>query len=439
MKKLILLLTLILFIACSNDNVQQQTEFVAYTMAQFTRFDLSGKDDKYNEWLETTFGATSSQVENVIEYAKEVKTMSKLESDVNYLIFKNINKLQDDNNKENIDEFMVNILTPYLWRYRNENPVSTSAEEKINAKYVEYFGLTNGANGLKSLLNSFNEYQNGGYFSNDSLNMVNNAIKKFGFYLKFDPESKYVCLFDIDDVLFKSNPSSKFEFTAFKLKRRIPCTLPLEYGYSSIGANDVVVLMDRIENKSDEVDKHLNDESLLYYSDGRYENIWRSSGINLDLTKANKIFSVLSHLDFGKKSKDQITKDLLLETALHEAKHKYDEMQNYEMRINWDSEISAHLTEIIYSNTPYHSLMDGIQRIEGFASVSMDSKICDILRQLWGVAQSAEAPSYTKDNLRKDVFNIYSQYLTYNEKNLTNLADFEKEIIPMIWSNVYKK
>ena len=426
----------LLLASCSDSKVEQKTEFVTYTMSQFTIFDLSNKEKKYKEWLNKTFGSSLDQIDDVLEYAKNVRTKERLVSDVNAQLLENIHSKKKDGDNEKIDDFVVNVLTPYLWLLRNEYYVSSRADELIKERYVEYFGLSEGKNGLQSLINSFTEYQNGGFYSNDSIRLINDAIVGRGYYLKFDPNSKYVCVFDVDDTLYRPVADDIYDFTVYLIKRRIPCALPSELGYSSNGAKDVVVIRDNIEKRLEEVIKNSNDDSFLYYKTSRMNSIWRSCGLDMDLSKANAIFKKLDSLDFKDKTVESIFADLVLETAIHEAKHKYDEFLNPEFGYNWDSEISAHFAQIMFSNTPYHSLIDGIRRVEGFANVSVDENNSAVVNGLWSIAIQAAENNLTKDDVRRQVYDLYLQYQTYDAKFMTNIKDFEKIIIPKIWENI---
>lgn len=155
--------------------------------------------------------------------------------------------------------------------------------------------------------------------------------------------------------------------------------------------------------------------------------------IRRPVADGNRIAATLIKRDFGSLDLNRITQALIIETSIHEAKHKADEFDIPSLTINFDSEISAHLAEAICSTSPFHSLYSAIRRVEGFYASSDDARMAQMLKVLWGIAAKAEQPTYSADQLRLDLQKAYEGYIAEsNNAHLVDLTKFKNEVAPRI-------
>lgn len=435
---IILILSALSLFSCGFQSSPQKTVYKVYTLAQFTSINTDPRDFKYRKWINEEFGVSDGDYKEIVAYVEKNNNWQKLEADVGYEIMKTVDDIDKEHN-EDIEEFTANVLVPYLWKMKRDLGISERIEVRIQNLYAEHFGLTNNINGLKYLISSYGDYNSGGYFSAQAINAVNESVSNKGFYLKFELEQNYVCLFKIVDAPIQDFSWGKHQLSIFIVERNTPCATPGELGYSTIESENVVVLRDKIAQVSKGIEEQVNSANReLTYTSGASEKIWRSIGIDNDLTGANQIMDSLIVKDFGDKDEDRIRKDLEFSVSLHEIKHKIDEIENPSQNINWDREISAHLTQVIFSNSPFYDLKATIQRIEGFYSISGDRKMGEVLKQLWVLADEVVKSGMSKDVLRNKTSEIYYGYIADNGENLLSLDQFGKDLFPMIWNSFYK-
>jgi len=423
--------------ACSK-KVEQLTIFKLYTLSQFTVINVDQRNFKYRDWLEYEFGISNSDYIDIVEYLRKTRTKQKLEAEVAFELLEKVNEFDKRKSKNYTDDYAVNVLMPYLWKAKNTLPISDRVERRIIEIFEEQFGLYNGKNGLKYLIESFNNYNNGGYFENQAIISVNESVKRKGYYLRFDLENRNVCLYDIGKEILENEGWKGRNISIHLIQRRVPCAVPIELGYSILGANDVVVLKDRISHVAAKIhDGLLNKAPELDYKSRLAERIWRQIGLQQDLEKGNSISLKLTEMEFKNDDTEDIETDLIFNTAVHEIKHKIDEIEKPEQVTNWDCEVSAHLTDIIYSNMPYYGLKSAIQRFEGFYSISGDEKIGELIKNLWTIAERVTREDLSKQELRDLVAIEYNEYRTYQGNELLNLSEIETKLIPKLWKKQY--
>lgn len=423
--------------SCGSGVSPQKAVYKVYTLAQFTGIKTDPRDFKYRYWLNTEFGVSDGDYKEIIEYVEKRKHWNELEADVGYEIMKTVDEI-DKENRDDLDDFAANVLVPYLWKSKRDLAISDRIEKRIWDLYERYFGLYNNVNGLQYLISSYSDYNTGGSFNARAINAVNESVSKKGLYLKFDLEQNYVCLFKIEDKLLDRMEWRGHNLSVYLVKRYTPCATTGELGYSTIESENVVVLQDKITQIAKAISSFNEKQNEEFtYSSGKALEIWRSIGINQNIDRANRIMDFLNVEDFKDNSEKEIIRDLELSVAIHEMKHKIDEIEKPEQNVNWDCEVSAHLTQIIFGNSPYYDLRSAIMRIEGFYSISGDEKMGRVLKQLWTIADESDMRKISKEELRTKIADIYYGYADYNEKGLINLDKFGKDVYPKIWDVLY--
>lgn len=415
--------------ACSDDTPQQQTAFAAYTIIQHAVIDLTKGESEFADTLTKYFGTTRSEGKDIIRYVEEMDTRDKVENDVEIRIRTSLPTFGTGDIAKSRKRFLVDVISPYLQCTLHGNPLPPDLRRAIEERYAQYYGTATDANGLAATIASIENYRNGSVFSVDSLNLLNTQLRAYGNLLQISNRSEQACMLDVDDTLLPPTAWKSGTLSVIEVQRRIPCFLPSEYGYSTMASDYVVVLKDKIrENARGQFDG-LNGAPYT----GESDRLFASLGLSMRSEDANRIVRALLHRDFEGKSAEQVARALTVETAIHEAKHKTDEIDLPTMTLNWDCEISAHLTQAICGNTPFHSLVDAIGRIEGFHEPQDDPEIALLLSQLWGIAAKAAAPGYQEARLRQDLRQVYDGYVTFSSRShLPPLENFNRVVVPPI-------
>jgi hypothetical protein len=428
----------LILLACGCE-VRQETPVIAYTVIQHAVIDLTKGEDAFADTLVKYFGVRKSEGKAVIEYVVERDTRDKINADVVFQLKRSLASQDESISEIARRRFAMNVMAPYLQCMLHDNSPTADDRTAIHKKFAHLFGVT-GMNGLSGVSTSIQSYRSGGSFHVDSLNLFNRQILPYGLLLQLNNRYQQACLLNVTDTILP--PRKWKDSTIFVIeagRRGIPCFLGPEYGYSTMKTEYVVVVKDKIRQHAEEYFQQIDTTWLgSFFPDRRFsENLWNSLGLRMTRSDADKIVYELLKRDFKSRSIDEIAQSLEFETAIHEAKHKTDDIDLPTMTINFDCEVSAHLTQAICGNTPFHALVEAIQRIEGFYANSGDERMAAILLQLWDIAAKAKAPGFSPESLRQYLSNVYAGYLAKSSQTpLPDLDDFRKTLVPAIDSGV---
>jgi len=418
--------------------VRQETPVIAYTVIQHAVIDLTKGDDAFADTLVKYFGVTRSEGKEVIHYTQDRDTRDKVNADAIYLIRQSLSSLKESTSDASRRRFIVNVMAPYLQCMLHDNAPAVDDRKAIHEKYARLFGTAD-TNGLSGVATSIQSYRTGGSFHVDSLNLFNRQILPYGLILQLNNRYQQACLLDVTDTILPPRKWKDSTLSVIEAGRKIPCFLGFEYGYSTMKTEYVVVVRDKIRQQAEEYAKEIDTTWLgSFFPDRRFsESLWNSLGIEMTRNEADKIVWELLKRDFKGRTIPEIALALETETAIHEAKHKTDDIDLPTMTINFDCEVSAHLTQAICGNSPFHGLFEAIQRIEGFYANSGDEKMAAILVQLWTIARQAKAPGYPAESLRQELSKVYAGYVAKSSGTpLPDMDEFRRILVPEIEAGV---
>lgn len=418
--------------------VRQETPVVAFTVIQHAVIDLTKGKDPFADTLVKYFGVTKSQGLDVIDYVEDRDTRDKINFDALLAMRKSLASTTTSPSESSRRRFAVDVMAPYLQCILHDNAPAGDDRKTIHEKFARLFGVA-GSNGLSGVTNSIRSYRTGGSFHVDSLNLFNRQILPYGFILQLNNRYQQACLLDVTDTILAPRKWKDSTLSVIEVGRRIPCFLGSEYGYSTMKTEYVVVVRDKIRQQAEEYAKEIDTSWLgSFFPDRRFsESLWNGLGLDMTRNEADKIVWELLKRDLKGRTIPEIALALETETAIHEAKHKTDDIELPGMTINFDCEVSAHLTQAICGNSPFLALFEAIQRIEGFYANSGDEKMAAILVQLWGIAKLAKSPGYPAESLRQELSKIYVGYVAKSSGTpLPNMDEFRKILVPEIEAGV---
>ena len=424
---------------CSDDRAHQKTPTIAYTVIQHAVIDLTKGKGEFADTLTKYFGTTCSEGKDVIDYAETMETRDKVDVDVELQIREALSALGESDQERTRRRFVVDVLSPYLQCVVHGNTLPSDLRQAVHRRYARLFGGMASPNGLAAVVTSIENYRDGGSFHVDSLNLLNRQLLDHGVLFQVENRTQQACLLDVADTLLPPLAWKGGSFSVIEVRRNIPCFLASEFGYSTLATDYVVVVADKVRELAQEYTAGQNPTwNGLTYQSPASERIWTSLGLGMTSDEGNRILQALLRRDFAQKNMEQIADDLTVETAIHEAKHKADEIDLPAMNINFDCEVSAHLTQAICGDSPFHSLADAIGRIEGFYRSSGEADMGKLLFQLWGIAAKAAKPGYPEERLREDLQQVYDGYAAGSSRTgLPPLDAFRRTVVPTIKASVH--
>jgi hypothetical protein len=429
MKKTLVLLFLILIssnlLSCSEDKTK--TSALTLSVIQNIVIDLGHPRSDYLDTLGKYFGINRDQATRVIEYVDTIRLISEIEIEAFQDMQSSISEIDKIKPEEKNDFFISNILTPYLTFLSTTNPIIKGEHQNVYDSFLKTFSLDSSQNYLRSITRTTTNYHSDGVFNVDSLNHLNSILQQHGYFATYDVYPQKACIYKIDKRILDKHTRNGDTLSVLLLKRFTPCLLTRTLGYASVKSKFVVVTSDHIQWNSKEVLEEVrNHQSAGRYLSTQYEKTWKELGLDLNFLKANKLIHLLSLHDFQNQTDSEVYTKLYTETAIHEAKHLLDEYDNPRQNLNYDCEASAHLTEIIYSESPFNSLRHAISRMEGFYMASGEQRIGALVFKLWNLAIELEHNSFDEDHLRNNVIKIYNEYQTKpNFEHLPPLEGFQ--------------
>ena len=428
------LLLLLLLLSCDKDGEMPEMKmpYIALNMVFRTQIVITD-DNEYLENLERQSGMSRSKIKKLFKYLLKNMTKSEVLENANNEISKSLKEFRSLPENRRLNFYAINILAPYLTMVVNDFAVNDADEREIQAIFAELFNVPqNIANPLAELKEDTYRYNHEGTSNLSHRYEFNNYLKSKGFYLDYDLRRVYANIFKIERAICADEEWKHGEkISIFILKRIYPNIIKSHLGYAPAWYSDVVVIKDFFYNIAKEYEKELKEKMpLIPYRDYNYQKLWNSMNLNIDLEKANRIRYELAYKDLNGFSLSQIENNLILQTAIHEAKHRIDEIEMPSMRLNLDLEISARLTEAIFGVYPSLGLRTLIEWTEAYYHSTKYIKLRYLLAELWVLADESLKQDYTKELLRAELLKIYENYSTIQEEvSFIDLAEFEERMV----------
>jgi len=400
----IMLVIAIVFVVKNRiSKIEAKTPYIAFNMLLQTQIKVNNKNADYLEFLENSFGTSKKQIEQVYDFLSSQVNGKDVRWKVNEEIKKSLKEYKNIHRKKT-DFFIINILAPYLTLTVNQFYIDSDDSQEIQNIFSEIFRTDTQRNFLGELEKGTFAFNSGGYFNLDYILNLNLLLQTKGFYLTYDVQNKYSNIFKISkaiNIQWKRNQS----FYIFLLNRIYPNVLSPTLGFSGVFADNVVVIEDFFPLLAKE------------YSE-----------------KSKKRDVDLSSRDFVKSNLKQIETYLIIQTAIHEAKHKADEFEVPNQRLNIDNETSAHLTAAIFSPCPFNGLNSAIDRLEGFKRSVNARALNNVHNQLSNLKVKILNQNYKPEQLRIELRKIYANYRTIiDNEPFIDLVYFENYVVPAIY------
>ncbi|MDR0515725.1 MAG: hypothetical protein LBH25_01615 [Fibromonadaceae bacterium] len=431
----------ILVFFCLNYKSNSQDDLsemkMPYVALMALRTQIIITDDKdYLENLERKSGMSRKQIKALFKYLSKNSMKEDVRINASNEISNSLKEFQNLPNDKKINFFILNILAPYLTIVVNNFAVNNADKEEIQSMFAELFNIPqNKMNPLLELTEGTYRYNSGGTSNLSYKYELNDYLRKEGFYLDYDLKRAYANIFKIERMICIDEEWKLGEkISIFVLKRIYPNILKPLLGYAPAWHSDVVVIKDFFYDVAKDY-KNESKEKMPKnpYKDHSYQKLWNSLGLNINLERANSIRYELAHKDLNGNSLLQIEKNLIIQTAVHEAKHRIDEIEMPSMRLNLDLEISAYLTGAIVGVYPFLGLRKIIEWTEAYYRSTGYVKLKYLLAELWTLADKSLKQDYTENLLKAELLKIYENYSTIQEnESFIDLKEFEQRMLPAI-------
>jgi hypothetical protein len=428
--------------SCSGDKrpgdmPEMKMPYLALNIALQTQVVVN--DREYLRELEKKSGMSRKQVRRLINYLLKNQTIDEIKKNAGDELSRSLEELRGLSGNEKLNFYVINVLAPYLTMTVNGFDVNNTAESEIQSQFAEIFNVPQDkVNPLLELVEGSASYHSGGIFRSSSLYKLNEYLKKSGFGLDYQLIGSYANIFKIEHVICGDKEWKPGEKISILLLRRIyPNFLGSKLGYAPAEHSDVFILRDLHHNLAKEYKNELRTKlPRTLFADQSHLNLWRSLGLKIDLESANWIRYELMHKDLSGSSLSQIEKNLITQTAIHEAKHRIDAIEMPDMRLNLDLEISAYLATAILGGYPFLELRSMIEWTEAYFRGTRHIRLRELLAELWTLADSTLKRDDAEEFLRAELRKIYENYRTIQGRaQLINLDEFEQRMLPVITSN----
>ena len=325
--------------------------------------------------------------------------------------------------------FFRNILVPYLTYISRGRSVYSPVEERIFSEYQKIFIDGNNRNELKAFTGAFKRYMTGDALNVRYLNALNASLERHR--LRLFVSSRTAIGYEI---LAYGIPIRRQGIGDVVFLRKTSICLSMAYlGLSTINDKNVIVNFDDISEYADDIMYTLETGKPLFSLSAVAKTIWRELNTGLSLDSAELLFTALINREFGGQSHSDIVNRLVKQIAVHEVKHKWDEVTKAsEGWYNVDCETSAHLTEAIYGGNPIYSLLSIIFRYQHFYENIDREDVCDALklwiRRYWKIAQDVADETMDEGRLINELRGAFSEYTCIDGGVLPPLETFEKDV-----------
>ncbi|MDR2579311.1 MAG: hypothetical protein LBC70_10990 [Chitinispirillales bacterium] len=443
-----IILTLVVFTtnsSCSRDKrlgdvfSEMKMPYVALNMTLGTRIIITN-DREYLKELEKKSGMSRKQIRELFKYLQENPTRDEIRKNACDEISKSLKEFQNLPDNKKLNFYVINLLAPYLTMIVNNFNVNDTDGEEIQSIFAKLFNIPqNQANPLFELVEGTRHYRRGGIFRSSHTHELNDYLGKKGFHLDYGLRRSYANIFKIEYVICKGKEWRPGEnISIFVLRQIYPNFLESKLGYAPAGSSDVFIIKDLHYNLAKKYKNELRKKTpRIPFSDRGSQQLWNSLGLDIDHLKANRILYELAYKDLSGGSLSQIERNLIIQTAIHEAKHRIDEIEMPEMRLNLDLEVSAYLTTAIFGIYPFIGLRDLIEWTEGYYRNTRYTKLGNLLVELWALADKSLKQDDAEKFLRAKLRKIYENYTTIQgNDNLINQNEFEQRMLPLLMSGL---
>jgi len=395
--------------------------YVALNMILRTQIVITD-DKEYLENLEKKSGMSRKEIDKLFKYLSKNPTKAEVLKKAKDEISKSLKEVHNLPNDKKLDFFAINILAPYLAIVVNNLDVNDVDEKEIQDMFAKLFEFPQDKiNPLQEMTEGTYRYNNGGSSNLSYKYELNDYLKKKGFYLDYNNRKTYANIFRIEHIFCMDKEWKDGEkISIFILKRIYPNILRQNLGYAPAWHSDVVVIKDFFHDMAKEYQTELKEKMPQ-----------RPQKNEL----ANRIRYELAEKDMNESSLSQIERNLIILTAIHEAKHRIDEIEMPSMRLNLDSEVSAYLTSAIVGMYPFLGLRELIEWTDAYYRSTGYTRLKHLSTKLWALADKSLMQNYTEENLKYELRKIYENYRTIQENlNFIDLSEFEQRMLPVILS-----
>ncbi len=316
-------------------------------------------------------------------------------------------------------DFMQNILHPVGTLLSSGVGIDDVNIEKLSQAFNNIFDCK--GTPLKAFILEFLTYLGGGTMQVAVQNELNEILVEKGYY--FDIDRNYCGVFSVEKKLVIDHPSlnSVNILKELDLSRR-----KLRFGDAVYRESVVNVYQNSVEKEVGKILKIVNgsfEDSTLIERMG----LWQVSGVY----PADSLYHMIYKRDFSGKDSLTIYENLILEVAVHEAKHAWDTQFDTTSRKRraFDAEVSAHLTESALSGTPHYSLMMCLHRFHSHLGYyELRQPIYTLNNQVWTLVEKSISKMITEDELRSGIRDIYSSYRDREDLLFPSLEEFEESV-----------
>jgi len=438
---IILTLTgLVLNYSCTNDKrpsdafPAMKIPYIALNMALGTQIIITG-DREYLEELEIESGMSRKEIKKLFKHLMEYTTKEEVTKRAGAELSNSLKEFHSLPDDKKLKFYVVNILAPYLTMLVNNFDIYTD-EKEIQSLFAELFNAPKDeANPLLRLAEGTYSFHYGGTFKVKSIYELNSYLRKEGICLDYNLRGGYANIFKIDYVICNNlewRPDKKISISV--LKRIYPNILEAKLGYAPAEHSDDFLVKDLHHHRAREYREELMRKiPSAQFAGQNYQKLWKSLGLPFDFERMNSMRFELVHKDLGGSSIAQIEKSLIIQTAIHEAKHRIDEIDIPDMRLNLDLEVSAYLTTAITGVYPFLELRKAIEWTEAYFHSTRYIKLRNLLIELWVLADKSLRDDFTEELLRAELLKIYNNYLTIQGNvNFIDLEEFRQRMVPII-------
>lgn len=376
--------------------------------------------------LALSYGVSDVQIENGI-WQTLTKNWDEILDNAVSIISGNLSTLKPNDKSV----FMSNVLLPYLTLLSRNRSIPMKLENDIWSSFGLFFpDAVNSSSAFSEYINRFKEYSNGTPLENKYLIKLNGILKKYNFRLSMD--INHCAIYSL--LPFKIAIDTMGINEILMQKRTGVSLIGFEIGLATYADSDITLTSEYIADEANDIAIILTSDSLPKSFKPAASDLWKNIGLPLTVDSANTIYRALLRKEFDKMDKNLIVNKIIRDVAVHELKHKYDEMLLKDaQRIHFEAEISAHLAEVIYSGIPVYALFSYLNRLQYFYSsveeVQVQAKLKPLILEAWKLAINVYKGKSTEKEIIAALKLRTMNYLTITGYNFPSLGLFENAII----------
>jgi len=431
--------------SCSKDKRPDTTfpemkmPYIALNMVLGTQLVITD-DKEYLKKLEEESALSRKQIKKMFRYVLKNQTKDEVIKRAGEEIGNSLKELRGLPDGEKWKFFTVNILAPYLTMVVNNFDINDANEKEIQSIFAKLFDAPQDtANPLLELAEGSNRYHRGQVYKSKITYELNRYLIKKGICLDYGLRRSRANIFKIERVICQNKEwRPDEEISIFVLTRLYPNFLDGRLGYAPAEHSDVFIIKDLHHNRAKKYRDELRSKiTPAHFSGDSYQKLWKSLGLYFDFERMVRIRHELLYKDLYGNSLSEIEKNFIAQTAVHEAKHRIDEIEMPTMRLNLDMEVSAYLTTAILAPYPFLGLRSTIEWTESYFHSTRYIKLKNLLADLWILADNSLKEGYTGPMLRAELLKIYENYTTIHENaKFINLTEFEQRMLPLVSKNL---